>query len=223
MIYLPKSQPAPTCLEREKTKKSGSYNCGDVLERLQQDFHNKCYLCERKYLTDINTEHRIPHKENLDLKFDWNNLFFACSYCNGVKLAKFNDILDCTNESDHVETFMSYELDTNSMTTNVSLTLIESNPRSLETQELLNHIYNGIDTKRGRLASHNLRGFLNHEINKFHKLLNHYKAEINDDEKSILKQKIELSLKSDSAFTAFKRWIIRNNETLFTEFGEHLK
>ncbi len=223
MIYLHKTQPAPACLEKEKAKKSGSYNCGDVLERLNQDFHNKCYLCESKAPTSLNIEHRVPHQGNVDLKFDWNNLFYVCGYCNNIKLAKFNDILDCTQESDHVETFMRYELDISSMTVNVLLTLIESNPRAVETQELLGNIYNGINTKNKRLASDNLRKMLRDEILSFHRLLDRYCVEINDDEKSILKQKIELSLKSDSAFTAFKRWIIRNNETLFTEFGECLK
>jgi hypothetical protein len=44
MIYQPKSQPAPACLEAEKAKKNGNYNCGDVLDRLKTDFKNKCYI-----------------------------------------------------------------------------------------------------------------------------------------------------------------------------------
>lgn len=68
MINLKKSQPAPECLENEKKKASGKYNCGDVLERLEKDCFNKCYLCEDKYLSNINIEHFIPHQYDENLK-----------------------------------------------------------------------------------------------------------------------------------------------------------
>lgn len=49
MIYLPKSQPDPTCLAVEKLKTSGTYNCEGVLELLKFDFKNKCYkfICRK--------------------------------------------------------------------------------------------------------------------------------------------------------------------------------
>lgn len=62
MIYFPKSQPAPECLEIEKSKANGDYKQPEVLERLQDDFKNKCYLCEDKDITSINVEHFKPHQ-----------------------------------------------------------------------------------------------------------------------------------------------------------------
>lgn len=100
MIYLPKSQPAPNCLESEKRKKSGDYKCGNVLERLKNDFKNKCYLCEDKGIRKIEIEHFAPHQGDIDLKFDWHNLFFACGHCNNTKIAKYDDILNCTLENE---------------------------------------------------------------------------------------------------------------------------
>ena len=109
MVYLEKSQPAPESLVTEKTKASGKYNKEDVLERLVLDFKNKCYICEYQQ-PSVQVEHFIPHKGNVDLKFDWDNLFFACGHCNGTKLAKleYNDILNCTKKSHDVENFLKY-------------------------------------------------------------------------------------------------------------------
>lgn len=78
MVYFKKTQPAPKSLAVEKDKKSGVYNQEDVLELLQNDFENKCYICEQKAPISINIEHFKPHFSGKfwDLKFDWNNLFF---------------------------------------------------------------------------------------------------------------------------------------------------
>ena len=84
MLYFEKSQPAPDCLEQEKLKKNGDYKCGDVLDRLKADFKNKCYICERSKPQSINVEHFRPHCGDRDLKFSWNNLFWACSHCNNT-------------------------------------------------------------------------------------------------------------------------------------------
>ena len=48
MVKIERSFPAPSSLEAEAKKKSGSYEKSDVVERLKQDFHNKCYICELK-------------------------------------------------------------------------------------------------------------------------------------------------------------------------------
>ena len=44
-------------------------------------------------------EHLLPHKngEYVDRKFDWDNLFWSCGHCNGVKNRKEYDIgiIDC--------------------------------------------------------------------------------------------------------------------------------
>jgi uncharacterized protein (TIGR02646 family) len=97
MINVVKSQPAPACLEAEKWKANGDYKCGDVLERMKHDFKNKCYICEELAPTTINVEHFRPHGGNIDLKFDWNNLFFVCGHCNNTKLAGYTNLLDCTD------------------------------------------------------------------------------------------------------------------------------
>ena len=44
MVKIERSFPAPESLAIEAKKKSGSYEKRDVVERLIQDFHNKCYI-----------------------------------------------------------------------------------------------------------------------------------------------------------------------------------
>ena len=83
-----------------------------MIERLKKDFHNKCYICEMKELQDPNVEHLLPHKNGKypERKFDWENLFWSCSHCNGVKNSgKYDDgILDCCK--DDPEKVLSFSL-----------------------------------------------------------------------------------------------------------------
>ena len=87
MVKVERSFPAPSSLAVEAVKKNGSYEKPDVVERLRQDFHNKCYICELKELQDPQVEHLMPHKNGRypERKYDWNNLFWACGHCNNVK------------------------------------------------------------------------------------------------------------------------------------------
>mgnify|MGYP000579775343 FL=1 len=99
MVKVERSFPAPASLAEEKKKANGSYSKPDVIERLEKDFHNKCYICELDKLQDPQVEHLRPHfgGKNIERKFDWNNLFWSCSHCNGVKNQRKYDefIIDC--------------------------------------------------------------------------------------------------------------------------------
>lgn len=88
MVKVERSFPAPKSLAMEAKKKDGSYSGMDVIERLKEDFNNKCYICELKDLQDPQIEHLLPHKNRkyLERKFDWNNLFWVCGHCNNVKI-----------------------------------------------------------------------------------------------------------------------------------------
>lgn len=107
MVKIERSFPAPESLALKK-----SYNDADVVKRLKQDFHNKCYICGMKDLQDPNVEHLLPHKNGKypERIFDWNNLFWSCSHCNGVKQSSIYDegILDCCKEDP--EQYLIFEL-----------------------------------------------------------------------------------------------------------------
>ena len=93
--------------ETEKTKQAiadlqkaseteGDYNTESVNQALKEIFHGKCYICENKQATSYQIEHLIPHRGNRELKYEWDNMFWACAHCNNIKLGKYEPILDCT-------------------------------------------------------------------------------------------------------------------------------
>ena len=99
MVKIERSKPAPKSLQIAKKKGKGSYRRDDVIDRLREDFHDKCYLCETMGLQDPEVEHRLPHQNGKDLKrkYDWNNLFWSCGHCNNVKNRYYysKNIIDC--------------------------------------------------------------------------------------------------------------------------------
>ena len=99
MVKVTRSPNPPPSLAVESKKKSGSYRQPDVIERLNQDFHGKCYLCEIAPLQSVEVEHLRSHQNGKypERKFDWNNLFLSCPHCNSVKNQRKYDerILDC--------------------------------------------------------------------------------------------------------------------------------
>lgn len=219
MINITKSQPAPLSLAIERLKKSGKYNSKDVLDRLADDFYNKCYICEEKAPSSINVEHFVSHKGNIDLMFDWNNLFFACSHCNNTKLAKYNNLINCSDSLQIVVDLLKFEINPFPKE-KVRILPLADDEKVIQTSQLLLEVYNGTtDTKV--LEGLNIRDKLIKEIDLFSKFLHEYFEEgISAEDKINLKNKIRRRLNPESAFTAFKIWIIKNNEFLLAEFGE---
>ena len=97
MVKVERTPTPPPSLAIEKEKASGSYSKPDVHQQLKQDFNEKCYLCEIDELQSVEVEHLCPHREDKELKFAWDNLFYSCRHCNSVKKQnKYNGtILDC--------------------------------------------------------------------------------------------------------------------------------
>jgi uncharacterized protein (TIGR02646 family) len=220
MLYFEKSQPAPHCLEIEKAKANGDYKCENVLERLKNDFKNKCYICEYKEPTAINVEHFRPHKGDVDLKFDWNNLFWSCSHCNNTKLANYQNILNCTKNTDDVENKLKYIFKPFPYE-QVQIIELDSSPETIMTRDLLLAVYNGT-TKLKTIESANLRNKLLEGIMDFQKYLCEYFRDTNSQEdKEYFLIKIRGHINRGSSFTAFKRWIILENETLKNEFEKY--
>lgn len=218
MIYLPKSQPAPSCLEDEKKKANGSYNCDTVVERLFNDFHNKCYICEKKAPLSINVEHFISHQGNKDLKFDWNNLFYVCAHCNNSKLTGYDDILNCTTDV-YIEHRIDYFLNPIPRELPI-IKAIAKDAVTKKTVELLDKIYNG-HTIQKRIEAANLRRDLLKDVRHFYELLHEYDDAEVESLKEIYKLKIISELHSSSSFTAFKRYIIRKSKHFFPLFSDY--
>jgi len=217
MIYFEKSQPAPECLEREKSKASGDYKCDDVLDRLQIDFCNKCYICEMSSPPSINVEHFVPHENDVDLKFSWDNLFWSCAHCNNIKLARFKNLWNCTRKNDSVE--LRLRLTCNPFPhEQVRIEALDSDTRTIETMVLLEEVYNGT-TKLKTMEAANIRDALLREIQDFQELLFYYFDLKPIGDKAMVLSRIEGHLHRKSSFTAIKRWIIRDNPIMYAKLG----
>jgi hypothetical protein len=217
MINYTRTQPAPPCLVQTR-----KYDCEGVLQQLRIDFKNKCYLCEQKAPTSINVEHFKPHKGDENLKLDWNNLFYACGHCNNCKLAEFDDILDCTNSTIWIVDAIRFEIKPFPKE-KAQIKAIFTDISTKNTTVLLEKIYNGEHTVNKTFASENLREALLKEIKEFGRALENYFDETSSDiEKQKAKRNIQKRLSAESAFTAFKIWIIKENTHLLNEFQHFL-
>jgi hypothetical protein len=218
MVYFEKSRPGPDCLAVEKAKKSGTYRCGEVGDRLKSDFKNKCYLCEFHAPTTINVEHFVPHRsKNRDLEFDWDNLFFCCGHCNGTKSSKpkYDDILNCTKVEESPDRHIRFGLI--GINATPIFAAITEEVKVHHTIDLLVEIH-AAETMIRKLEAENLVAWLQKEIRKFYKRIDRW-FDATDEEKAQHRLEIISHLQNTSAFTAFKRWIVRDDEMLFAEFG----
>jgi hypothetical protein len=222
VINLKKSYPSPKILEVEKLKISGSYRHEEILNLLIKDFLNKCYICEYKKPTTLNVEHFIPHKEDKELKFKWENLFLSCSHCNNIKGEKYDNILNPINDDEDVENFIKYEMPMFPKS-KVKIIAVNTSEKTLQTVNLLNDVYNGT-TPLKSIESEYIREALLRELLDFQDaLLTYYNDENDDeDEKVLSKKRIIKHINKKSAFTAFKRWIVKENEILYEDFREFI-
>jgi uncharacterized protein (TIGR02646 family) len=220
MVHFEKSQPAPECLDTEKAKANGDYKCGDVLERIKSDFKNKCYICGYKEPVTINVEHFRPHKGNQDLKFQWENLFWACSHCNNTKRDNYDDIIDCTGINENIENRLKISMKPFPKET-VTIEPLDQNQSTTSTVELLKDVFNGT-TKLKAIEASNLRNKILEEIIVFQGYLcNYYSEGFEAEDKAYFLAQIKRNLKKSSNFTAFKRWIIRENDVMRDELEQY--
>jgi len=209
MVYFKKSQPSPNI--------TTTHNTLEILERLALDFHNKCYICEEQKPTDINVEHFVAHQGNSQLRLDWNNLFLSCAHCNNIKSSSYNNLLNCTINADKVDTSLHYYCNPMPKEKPIFEILIPSK-KATETKELLEKCFNGEHTGQKTLESSNLRSILLKEIRIFQELLFDYE----EDQDDTYLTKIKYHLSNKSAFTAFKRWIVRDNVYLKSQFEQYI-
>lgn len=215
MIYVQKSSAIPSSLARQT-----SYSGADVTDQLNSDFHGKCYICEQKEsITTYHVEHFVPHRDDVTLKYDWNNLFLSCGHCNSVKTARqFDDILNCSDATLQVEKAIRHYC--NPFPKEFAIFEVKiSSTKAINTRDLLDKTFNGEHTGFKKLESANLRALLLKEIKEFADALEGFEED--EEEKEYYKNKIIQHVKSDSAFTAFKRWIIQDNQALNEEFGQY--
>jgi len=207
MIKLTKRSKPPQPITEEK-----HYRNNPNFKALVEDCYGKCYICENDKSTTLNVEHRIPHRGDDSLKYDWQNLFLSCGHCNSIKGDKFDNILDPTKCDP--EDFIALSLKTDSLVEIVEACALSDDTRTKQTIELLSLIFNGGSTAIKDVECAVLRNELSACIARFFQYIEGYRAEPNEGYDIIIEKEISRS----SAFAAFKRGIIRKDSELSTIF-----
>ena len=135
MIRVYKNPVAPPSLPKKL-----SWNHDDVVAQLREDQHCKCYLCERKLITDFQVDHLQSRHNFPRLIYEWSNLFLCCFYCNCKKSDHFDNILNpaLTDIEDLITQKMDFP-NAKAVFTNPGT----PSPQTAETIKLLSRIFNG--------------------------------------------------------------------------------
>lgn len=137
MFNVTRTYPAPDSIVK------GQYNKEDVLSALRPIFHDKCYLCERDEIQDVEVEHFIPHENVPTLKYNWENLNYSCSRCNSIKSNTHIDLLDCTNSATDVGSLISCKMPSApSEKVNIEATSTQPTQNVINTVILLDECFN---------------------------------------------------------------------------------
>lgn len=216
MVKIERSFPAPSSLAKEAAKNNGSYEKPDVVERLREDFYNKCYICELKNLQDPQVEHLLPHKNGKykERKFDWNNLFWVCGHCNGVKnQEKYNKgILDCCKTDPELK--IIFRLKQNDI--ELLSQAVVPDAETVRTMELIQEVFNLKNTGL-RIYKSNMRlRELQKEMNLLFDNLEKLKKEPGS---GLVLRKLRVLLRREAAFAAFKRCYIREHLSDYPELS----
>ena len=209
MIQLQKTTIAPDSLTTKKR-----YDGEDVKALLAKDQYNKCYICERQRTTDFHIEHLHSQKNYPDERYNWENLFFACSYCNGRKSDKFDGIVNPTKEAieEKIVQKLNYRDNKADFITNDTSETIQ------QSIKLLNRIFNG---KQSNLRDFNEKAFFRDfstRMSVFEQAINDYLSSPTPETKQVIRE--HLSIREE--FLGFKYWVIKNNPALSVEFSNDI-
>ena len=211
-----KAEAAKQALQNAQKTDSG-YNIEIVNQALEELFYGKCYICENKEVTSYQIEHLIPYKGDLELKYEWNNLFWSCGHCNNTKLGAFDPIIDCTVEN--VDELIAFrKVGYFGTDERLEFTALDNDKKIENTVNLLEAVYYGT-TPQKRIEAKIIRRKLRKELSVFKEYVREYQ-EAEGEEKEDLLYQIKKELKASSSFTAFKRWLIKDNKEHYPELVE---
>ena len=209
MIRVYKHNKAP-----ESLAKGVSWKGKDVETQLQTDQHSKCYLCERVQITDFQVEHLISRDNSPEITYEWTNLFWSCSYCNGKKSSSFDNLLNPAAEN--IEDLIRQSFDFPNAKA-VFTSIGTSSEQITSTISLLGRIFNGTNKLR-TIREQRFYDYAMAKITSFQKMVTDW---LNDGSKENENAIIE-ELNVTSEFLGFKYWIIKSNESLFSTFSKYI-
>lgn len=217
MVKIERNPVPPPSLAVEKQKATGVYNKSDVILRLKEDSHDKCYICELGGLSDPEVEHLKPHHGRTipERVFDWNNLFYVCPHCNNIKKeSKYDDkIIDCCEEDPEKMLEQCYEEG------HVNVHNIVNEERAIMTADLIQECFEKRNTGIREAACQHRIDRLVEEMNFLYKTLEKHKK---DPEMQRCKRTLKATLSRSSIFSAFKRNYVRKHIKHYPDLEEFL-
>lgn len=191
------------------------YDSKDVWQALEKIFHKKCYICETNEPLGINVEHFVPHKGDEGLKFDWNNLYFSCARCNNIKLAHYDDLLDCCDSHTDVVRAIKHLPPLSPRGGNLQITAQSTDPKTQQTADLLCKVFNSAHTINKAIMSAYLRKKVFEQYNLLYiQMYKYYDPVSLPIEKETAIERIKLLLKPSSPYSAFISWCIIEDQEL---------
>ncbi|MBS4148801.1 HNH endonuclease [Pseudomonadota bacterium DY0742] len=210
MFNVVRPAEAPPSLAARK-----KYDDEDVYKAICTIFHSKCYLCETKEPHDINVEHFRAHLNDDNLKYDWNNLYFACSRCNNIKGKIYNDLLDCCNPHQNVLRAIKHLPPNTPYAKTVQIVPNIDSAPALSTTELLDKIYNSEHTVNKKVSGSYLRKKIFDQYNLLlTQISDYYKPLATQEEKITAIERIKILIREDQPYSAFMNWCILEDEEL---------
>lgn len=210
MFNISRTNPPPASLARN------DYQSREVVETLREIFHGKCYLCEQSNISNPEVEHLIPHGGDPVLKFSWDNLFYACRRCNGIKAANQDRLLDCSNQNLNVFEEIIH-LAGNAVSGQIEVRAAKPNPspETVNTIKLLSKCFNEDNTGYRDVSKESLLEELLEEFSdyfSFRRTLVSHKslpAQIND-----AMDRMRLMCEVKYPFSVFWRWHVISDDVL---------
>lgn len=210
--------------------KADDYRNRNVLDILANDCYSKCYLCENGPITSIQVEHLIPENISKDDRYNWQNLLYSCSHCNGIKGHVHHEIINCLQDDPEEYLDISMSIEHMMEDGDIKIKVIGSKPEICDkingTKELLELIYNHGNKEKKSARSkecEELRKLIRREMVYFINCIMDYFDNAKEAfDREYCLNSIKRSLARSAPFAGLKRSYVRNNSTFFSEFKEFL-
>jgi hypothetical protein len=208
MICIKRSPIIPASLLEKK-----GYRGLDVLEAFDNDFFFKCYLSEYKAphnSHEFEVDHFIQQNENIELKYEWTNLYPIKPSIHKIKPKKTPTEGYLDPCKDNVEEEIIYHY---SGVIDIQIKFFAKdnlNIKAKNTVELLDIIHNGKNDERSKFNAFNIKADIQKRAKEIIKLI----IELNKNENDIDKiEELKSLLSRKSAYTMLMRSmsVVRNN------------
>jgi len=193
------------------------YNDKVIENQIRNDFFVLCYICEEYAPIHFQIDHFYPkgQPEFVHLTHNWDNLFYCCAKCNGIRPKDINTMGNevLNNCIDEVEKFIYLKYESG----RINVIANSHDNKTKNTEKLLNRVYNGIGSNNSRSYIYR-REEIKKEIEKFQRIVEKY-LKNNELFENELKERLSKKTKTEtSAYVSFKRQIVRENYKEFEKY-----